>query len=218
MLNGGHYISYACNPNGNWYCYNDSSCREVLTDAPDSGLGSGLGSRSSPYSGCTPLSRRKNIQRKHSTASSGNGTIETCSSPSFGRKETSTPNATRKNSLQSVKTPVLQRRDSNHKRESSSGIESNATSTENVSNVGDSEEKLMRESPYSSTRSLFKCPYAETRIPKIDTSTAYILFYERSGLDSRPYLPKIDPNAAQNVQVPDLEEDEALRKQQCSIQ
>ncbi|XP_049824907.1 ubiquitin carboxyl-terminal hydrolase 32 isoform X2 [Aethina tumida] len=214
MLNGGHYISYACNPNGNWYCYNDSSCREVLTDAPDSGLGS----RSSPYSGCTPLSRRKNIQRKHSTASSGNGTIETCSSPSFGRKETSTPNATRKNSLQSVKTPVLQRRDSNHKRESSSGIESNATSTENVSNVGDSEEKLMRESPYSSTRSLFKCPYAETRIPKIDTSTAYILFYERSGLDSRPYLPKIDPNAAQNVQVPDLEEDEALRKQQCSIQ
>ncbi|KRT78925.1 Peptidase, partial [Oryctes borbonicus] len=32
MLNGGHYISYACNPNGHWYCYNDSSCREVLTE------------------------------------------------------------------------------------------------------------------------------------------------------------------------------------------
>ncbi|XP_044740622.1 ubiquitin carboxyl-terminal hydrolase 32 isoform X2 [Chrysoperla carnea] len=29
MLNGGHYICYACNPNGSWYCYNDSSCREV---------------------------------------------------------------------------------------------------------------------------------------------------------------------------------------------
>uniref|UniRef100_A0A1A9X121 ubiquitinyl hydrolase 1 n=1 Tax=Glossina brevipalpis TaxID=37001 RepID=A0A1A9X121_9MUSC len=29
MLNGGHYISYAANPNGNWYCYNDSSCREI---------------------------------------------------------------------------------------------------------------------------------------------------------------------------------------------
>lgn len=29
MLNGGHYVSYACNPNGKWYCYNDSSCREV---------------------------------------------------------------------------------------------------------------------------------------------------------------------------------------------
>ncbi|XP_062555918.1 ubiquitin carboxyl-terminal hydrolase 32 isoform X2 [Armigeres subalbatus] len=29
MLNGGHYISYAANPNGSWYCYNDSSCREI---------------------------------------------------------------------------------------------------------------------------------------------------------------------------------------------
>lgn len=29
MLNGGHYISYAANPNGMWYCYNDSSCREI---------------------------------------------------------------------------------------------------------------------------------------------------------------------------------------------
>lgn len=33
LLNGGHYISYACNPNGNWYCYNDSSCREVATES-----------------------------------------------------------------------------------------------------------------------------------------------------------------------------------------
>ena len=29
MLNGGHYITYAKNPNGKWYCYNDSSCKEV---------------------------------------------------------------------------------------------------------------------------------------------------------------------------------------------
>lgn len=29
MLNGGHYISYAANPNKSWYCYNDSSCREI---------------------------------------------------------------------------------------------------------------------------------------------------------------------------------------------
>lgn len=35
LLNGGHYISYACNPNGNWYCYNDSSCREVATENID---------------------------------------------------------------------------------------------------------------------------------------------------------------------------------------
>jgi ubiquitin carboxyl-terminal hydrolase 6/32 len=29
LLNGGHYIAYAKNPNGAWYCYNDSSCREI---------------------------------------------------------------------------------------------------------------------------------------------------------------------------------------------
>lgn len=36
MLNGGHYICYACNPNGSWYCYNDSSCREVTRTESDS--------------------------------------------------------------------------------------------------------------------------------------------------------------------------------------
>eukprot|EP00795_Rhopilema_esculentum_P015115 gene15115-6296_t len=29
MLNGGHYISYARNPNDKWYKYNDSSCKEI---------------------------------------------------------------------------------------------------------------------------------------------------------------------------------------------
>nr|CAD7438638.1 unnamed protein product [Timema bartmani] len=29
ILGGGHYVSYACNPNGKWYCYNDSSCKEI---------------------------------------------------------------------------------------------------------------------------------------------------------------------------------------------
>ncbi|XP_031572210.1 ubiquitin carboxyl-terminal hydrolase 32-like [Actinia tenebrosa] len=28
VLGGGHYISYSINPNGKWYCYNDSSCKE----------------------------------------------------------------------------------------------------------------------------------------------------------------------------------------------
>uniref|UniRef100_A0A1B6CHY2 ubiquitinyl hydrolase 1 n=1 Tax=Clastoptera arizonana TaxID=38151 RepID=A0A1B6CHY2_9HEMI len=28
-LSGGHYVSYACSPSGKWYCFNDSSCREV---------------------------------------------------------------------------------------------------------------------------------------------------------------------------------------------
>lgn len=27
MLGGGHYVTFACNPNGKWYCYNDSSCK-----------------------------------------------------------------------------------------------------------------------------------------------------------------------------------------------
>lgn len=29
LLNGGHYVAYAANPNSSWYCYNDSSCREI---------------------------------------------------------------------------------------------------------------------------------------------------------------------------------------------
>ncbi|XP_020801966.1 ubiquitin carboxyl-terminal hydrolase 32 isoform X2 [Drosophila serrata] len=34
MLNGGHYISYAANATGSWYCYNDSSCREISQKPP----------------------------------------------------------------------------------------------------------------------------------------------------------------------------------------
>lgn len=30
ILGGGHYVSYACNPNGKWYCYNDSSCKVIF--------------------------------------------------------------------------------------------------------------------------------------------------------------------------------------------
>ncbi|XP_059478649.1 ubiquitin carboxyl-terminal hydrolase 32 [Neocloeon triangulifer] len=36
ILGGGHYVSYACNPNGKWYCYNDSRCREVPEPQIDS--------------------------------------------------------------------------------------------------------------------------------------------------------------------------------------
>lgn len=35
MLNGGHYVSYATNPNNSWYCYNDSSCREISQTTPN---------------------------------------------------------------------------------------------------------------------------------------------------------------------------------------
>lgn len=96
LLNGGHYIAYACNPNDSWYCYNDSSCREVM-----------------------------------------------------------------------------------------------AANDENVNKV----------------------------VPRIDTSSAYILFYERKGLDYGPYLPDVTPG--DDLQpLPNLDDDDNendLRKQQCSL-
>lgn len=35
MITGGHYVSYAKNTNGKWYCYNDSSCKEVPESSID---------------------------------------------------------------------------------------------------------------------------------------------------------------------------------------
>lgn len=35
LLNGGHYVAYAANPNNSWYCYNDSSCREINQQQPN---------------------------------------------------------------------------------------------------------------------------------------------------------------------------------------
>ncbi|KAI5696057.1 hypothetical protein M8J75_007481 [Diaphorina citri] len=35
ILGGGHYVSYALNPNGKWYAYNDSSCRQVSSGEMD---------------------------------------------------------------------------------------------------------------------------------------------------------------------------------------
>lgn len=32
ILGGGHYVAYAKNPNGKWYCYNDSSCKVGICD------------------------------------------------------------------------------------------------------------------------------------------------------------------------------------------
>ena len=32
LLNGGHYVAYASNPNKKWYVYNDSACRELPMD------------------------------------------------------------------------------------------------------------------------------------------------------------------------------------------
>lgn len=76
LLNGGHYISYACNPNGHWYCYNDSSCREVLTEVSENTFNKSTSSLSSKGSGSTPLSRRKNVSRKLSTGSNVSNTSD----------------------------------------------------------------------------------------------------------------------------------------------
>ncbi|KAL7986941.1 hypothetical protein Chor_005860 [Crotalus horridus] len=35
IMGGGHYVTYAKNPNDKWYCYNDSSCKELHTDEID---------------------------------------------------------------------------------------------------------------------------------------------------------------------------------------
>ncbi|XP_066507438.1 ubiquitin carboxyl-terminal hydrolase 32-like isoform X2 [Hoplias malabaricus] len=35
ILGGGHYVTYAKNPNDKWYCYNDSSCKEVNPEETD---------------------------------------------------------------------------------------------------------------------------------------------------------------------------------------
>nr|XP_054392023.1 ubiquitin carboxyl-terminal hydrolase 6 [Pongo abelii] len=35
ILSGGHYVTYAKNPNCKWYCYNDSSCEELHPDEID---------------------------------------------------------------------------------------------------------------------------------------------------------------------------------------
>ncbi|CAH0549675.1 unnamed protein product [Brassicogethes aeneus] len=247
LMSGGHYISYACNPNGNWYCYNDSSCREVLPDAAaaasqpsgesNASTSSGASSRCSPHSGgCTPLARRKNMQRRRSSSGgSSNGTADT-STPLTARKGSlsNTPELDRRKMTSSPVlkrdgTPTFGRKDSMQRRESSSGIESDIVgSTENMSgshsDVSGAEETSSRKSasrdssPYSSTRSLFRsrCPYNETKVPKIDTSAAYILFYERSGLDYKPYLPKVTPNADRTAPI--AESDDSDVKQQCSVQ
>uniref|UniRef100_A0A7N6BVS4 ubiquitinyl hydrolase 1 n=1 Tax=Anabas testudineus TaxID=64144 RepID=A0A7N6BVS4_ANATE len=35
IMGGGHYVTYAKNPNRKWYCYNDSSCKEVHSEEID---------------------------------------------------------------------------------------------------------------------------------------------------------------------------------------
>lgn len=178
MLNGGHYISYACNPNGNWYCYNDSSCREVLSDMNE--VPTKL-----RKTGCTPLSKRKTMHR----------TLDDDSS------EDNSSN----NSITTTSTPMDQ----------ITAIRKDSVLSSPEANVSE-EEKTPRTSESDSNS--YKCAYSDVKVPKIDTSSAYILFYERSGLDYKPYLPDVVSNG-QIVPEVELDENESeLRKQLCSLQ
>jgi hypothetical protein len=178
MLNGGHYISYACNPNGNWYCYNDSSCREVLTDAGET-------TAKVKKSGCTPLRRRKAIRPEQS-------------------EKRGDDNAEEANRSQ----PPSLADDAN---EDHHGGDDEDDATAAAAADIDVVEKTIESNSY-------KCAYSDVKVPKIDTSSAYILFYERSGLDYKPYLPEVVSNG-QIVPEVELDENESeLRKQLCSIQ
>ncbi|XP_018565793.1 ubiquitin carboxyl-terminal hydrolase 32 isoform X2 [Anoplophora glabripennis] len=197
LLSTGHYISYACNPNGHWYCYNDSSCREVVTDSdPTNSNKSTLSLSSKGSTGCTPLSRRKNMPRKLSTGSNNSDDSE--------KRERTAPLASIDTSLASSDTLA--------------GSRSGSVSSVDKC-CGSEGERAPRDSPYSSRKSLnsYRCPYGDVKVPKIDTSSAYILFYERSGLDYKPYLPRVPNGLGKQVPVEDLDENES-EKQTCSIQ
>lgn len=99
--------------------------------------------------------------------------------------------------------------------ESDSGVVTRNTSV--GSNFADKPETT--DSDSKSTLVSFKCAYSDSKIPKIDTSNAYILFYERSGLNYKPYLPEVVANG--QIVSADLEHEDDendLRKQPCSIQ
>lgn len=50
---------------------------------------------------------------------------------------------------------------------------------------------------------------------QIETSSAYMLFYERTGLNADAYLPRIDPKALPIVSDDELEAEENDMKKIC---
>ncbi|KAL3270541.1 hypothetical protein HHI36_021079 [Cryptolaemus montrouzieri] len=196
-LTSGHYISYACNPNGNWYCYNDSSCREVLADPENSSKMRALQDKT----GCTPLSRRRNLHLTEKDLDSIS--IKSDSRITFADADSADEGNARVN--ESGKATPL-------------GSELDLARTETAS-LASSRSKSSLHGSRSSINT-YKCAYSDAKIPKIDTSSAYILFYERSGLDYKPYLPEVVSNGQVHIpQEVELDENESeLRKQLCAIQ
>lgn len=231
MLNGGHYISYACNPNGHWYCYNDSSCREVLTEesipAPLQPLVQENNNNDSRQANnyCTMNSNRSFnsplhtplMKRKHP---------RTDSSSTLSQMSSDTGSTTVCNTSDASAPITTNLAHSNDGTDTST----DASETHNLVNSNRTSpmpalkhtRKLSTGKPaiYDSDTSLdtITCAYTDVKIPKIDTSSAYMLFYERSGLDYRPYLPDVVANG-QVIQEVDIDEsDSELRKQLCVIQ
>ena len=53
---------------------------------------------------------------------------------------------------------------------------------------------------------------------RIDKSSAYILFFEREGLNVEEYLPKVDSNNIAKVELGDLDDElEMDFKKQCTV-
>ncbi|KAI4454536.1 ubiquitin carboxyl-terminal hydrolase [Holotrichia oblita] len=232
MLNGGHYISYACNPNGHWYCYNDSSCREVLTEEStpvplqplvqennnnDSRQANNYCTINSNRSVNSPL-HTPLMKRKHPRTDSSS----TLSQMSSDTGSTTVCNISDASAANATNLPPV-----------NDGTDNNSTDASETHNLVSSSRtspmpalkhtrKLSTGKPaiYDSDTSLdtITCAYTDVKIPKIDTSSAYMLFYERSGLDYRPYLPDVVANG-QVIQEVDMDESESeLRKQLCVIQ
>lgn len=236
MLNGGHYISYACNPNGHWYCYNDSSCREVLTEEstslnqPLSQENNNNDSRqtnnyrliNSPAQ--TPLMRRTH-PRSDSSSTLSQVSSDTGSSTVYNISDASIPNISK---IRHSNTSL--NNDLSHTNDASTDPSIDISETHNLVNsartspmpIAKHAGKLSvgKTAIYDSDTSLdtIKCAYSDVKTPKIDTSSAYMLFYERSGLDYGPYLPDVVANG-QVIQEVDMDESESeLRKQLCVIQ
>lgn len=51
---------------------------------------------------------------------------------------------------------------------------------------------------------------------QIETSSAYMLFYERTGINSESYMPRIDPKAIPVVTDDELEAEENDMKRICT--
>ncbi|KAF5303286.1 hypothetical protein FQA39_LY10025 [Lamprigera yunnana] len=191
ILNGGHYVSYACNPNGHWYCYNDSSCREVPTE----------NNTTSPMEPTQVESNNNEYKygNKYYKSKSVN-TTPLISRKNYNDKGTDGDNLSINNS------------------DKNTGVDGTDLILSEECKVNSSEDGIYKLENTNLGLNNFKCAYSDAKIPKIDTSNAYILFYERSGLNYKPYLPDIVSNG-QILPEAELEDNESeLRKQMCLLQ